>query len=397
MELTGAAVRAHRLCAHHLASPLPSGAWEAAAGACGVQNSPPGAWEWSVALRVRDITREGLHAALERDRRLVQAWSYRGVPVIFPAAERDVFLTPLAARPGEEPWIYTRGITLALEHLGIAFDELLPTVEAAARWLDGHTVRGKAALDRSIAAEAEPQLPPAVRARWRDSSMYGVNQTVGEAAVSFLLRPCSFHSLVVFGAREGSNPSFTSMRHWLGALPPERTDGERELVRKFLHCYGPATVTDFAAWLGSSPRQARRLWQSVAAELVPVQVEGRKCYLLAEDAAAITHGPDAPEDRLLLLGPHDPYLDLRDRQVILSDKTKHRAVWQTVSNPGAVLRAGRIVGVWRARAARDGLALTITLFEPLPPARREDLAIQAEALAAFRGLTLRELTVVDPA
>ncbi len=98
----------------------------------------------------------------------------------------------------------------------------------------------------------------------------------------------------------------------------------------------------------------------------------------------------------LLLGTHDHYLDLRSRQVILSDKTKHRAVWQTVSNPGAVLRAGRIVGVWRARAARDGLALTMTLFEPLPPARREDLAVQAEALAAFRGLTLRELTVVDP-
>ena len=40
---------------------------------------------------------------------MLQAWSFRGVPAVFPAAESSVFLSALAARPGEEPWIYTRG------------------------------------------------------------------------------------------------------------------------------------------------------------------------------------------------------------------------------------------------------------------------------------------------
>ena len=40
-----AQVRAYRLAAHHLARPLPAGAFAQAAGVCGVQNSPPGAIE----------------------------------------------------------------------------------------------------------------------------------------------------------------------------------------------------------------------------------------------------------------------------------------------------------------------------------------------------------------
>ena len=48
-----AQVRAYRLAAHHLARPLPAGAFAQAAGVCGVQNSPPGAFETALWNRVR--------------------------------------------------------------------------------------------------------------------------------------------------------------------------------------------------------------------------------------------------------------------------------------------------------------------------------------------------------
>ena len=109
-------------------------ALKAAAGACGVQNSPPGAWESAMFNRLEGCTLRALNDALYVDKTLLQAWSCRGVPVVFPTRDAGVFLTPLCARPGEAPWIYTKGIGLALDFLGMSFEELLPlrkcTVEA---------------------------------------------------------------------------------------------------------------------------------------------------------------------------------------------------------------------------------------------------------------------------
>ena len=50
------------------------------------------------------------------------------------------------------------------------------------------------------------------------------------------------------------------------------------------------------------------------------------------------------------------FVDLRDRTVLLDDVQKQRIVWQTVSNPGALLCGGRIAGVWR-RSSRKRRSL----------------------------------------
>lgn len=206
--VSGEQVRRYRLAAHHLDRPLPPGSLTEAAGVCGVQNSPPGAWETALFARVAACTPALLRQALEEEKTLLQAWSFRGVPAVFPAAESSVFLSALAARPGEEPWIYTRGVTLALDFLGMEWDQALALVRQAASCLDGCTVQSKEELDRLLAEQAARTLPPQLREKWNAPSMYGRpdRQTVGGAVVSFALRPCSFLGLVVFGARQGPPP-----------------------------------------------------------------------------------------------------------------------------------------------------------------------------------------------
>ena len=102
-----------------------------------------------------------------------------------------------------------------------------------------------------------------------------------------------------------------------------------------------------------------------------------------------------PEEgaRLLLLGPHDPYLDLRDRDLILPGKARQRQVWKTVGNPGAVLLGGRVIGFWTVRTMGDKLDVSVTLFEPLSPAQRARLEELAQGYAAFRESVLRKYTV----
>ena len=393
MTVTREQARAFRLRRHHLDRPLPSGGLVEAAAGCGVQNSPPGAWETALWNRVEGVTLHQLEQALYGEKTLLQAWSIRGVPLIFPTVDAGVFLAPLCAQPGEEPWIYTRGITGALDALGLDFDDLLPLVETACACLEGETVLSKEALDRRLAGVIEPMLPPEVRPAWNAPSMYGQpdRQTVGGAAVSFLLRPCSFRGKVVFGAREGIYPTFTSPARWLGRSLLNHPDGVRELVRRFLRCYGPTQVSDFQSWLGCSPRQAKRLWGGIEDELAPVELDGKRRWVLAEDLNLLSQGEEG--EQLLLLGSHDPYLDLRDRELILPDKARQRQVWKTVGNPGAVLLGGRVIGFWSVRTRGDKLDAAVTLFEALEPTQRSRLEELAQGYAAFRGSALRKYTV----
>ncbi|MDR2933542.1 MAG: winged helix DNA-binding domain-containing protein, partial [Oscillospiraceae bacterium] len=274
MKVTVNQIRGYRLHAHHLDEKIPLDEIGTAAGACGLQNTPPGAWETALYNRVEDCTLYALNDALYNQKTLLQAWSYRGVPVIFPTDQSDIFLKPFIAREGEQPWVYTRGITGALDYLQMSFDDLLRRVKNAILYLDDHVVKSKEVLDQVLADIMQDDLPEDKYSLWRDPSMYGNpgKQTVGGAVVSFLLRPCSFNSLVVFGERQGSSPTFTSFNNWIGHAPNHIGDAEQELVRKFLHCYGPATMDYFTSWSGCSKPQAQRLWNSVSHEMTPVEV-----------------------------------------------------------------------------------------------------------------------------
>ena len=102
-----------------------------------------------------------------------------------------------------------------------------------------------------------------------------------------------------------------------------------------------------------------------------MELDGKRRWVLAEDLNLLSQGEEG--ERLLLLGSHDPYLDLRDRELILPDKTRQRQVWKTVGNPGAVLLGGRVIGFWSVRTRGENLDVSVTLFEPLSPAQRSRL------------------------
>ena len=126
-------------------------------------------------------------------------------------------------------------------------------------------------------------------------------------------------------------------------------------------------------------------------ELEPVLCGRGKKYVLASALEDILAG--GPGDGLLLLGPHDPYLDARDRELIAPDVKIQRQLWRYVGNPGAVLRAGAAVGLWRQKTARGAAELSVELFEPLSEPERRRLGELAERLCAGRGLELRRLDI----
>ena len=394
-------IRIFRLRSHHLDAVYPKSEADRLAGACGMQNTPPGAWETALFNRVPDCTLSDMEHLLYEQKTLLQAWSYRGTPVVFPVSESSAFLSALI--PDEpEPWIYTQGITLALDYLQMDSDSLLEMLKQVIPQLDDHVIVSKSALDQTLAGWMTPLIPVQKRELWNQPSMYGSPdiQTVGGAVVSFLLRPCAFHGLVVFGKRDGISPTFTSFKNWTGSpLPPDR-DAKKKLVRKYLHCYGPATADMFASWLGCSGKQARRMWNTISEELEPVTFFGKKAFILSEDrerlfapASFTGNHPEDLQGDLLLLGGHDPYLDQRDRAVLQPDKTLQKQIWKLVTNPGAVVYRGEVIGIWTTKKKAKGMDIKMTLWTDA--AVKIPLQNLAEIYAAFRQQALMNLEIAQ--
>ena len=375
-------IRSFRLHSHHLDRMYERSDIAEIAGACGLQNSPPGAWETALYNRVPGMRVEEMESLLYEKKVLLQAWSLRGAPVVFPAKESNAFLAGLAAQ-GEEPWIYTRGITLALDFLGMTFEELFEILMQVMPRLDGKRIVSKVTLDQTIADWMAPLLPGEKRKLWAQPSMYGSpdKQSVGGAVVSFMLRPCAFLGLVVFGEREGISPTFTSYQSWTGQELVYDEESPRKQVRKFLHCYGPANVDAFIGWLGCSGKQGRRMWNSVSGEMETVMSNGKKASILSADSENL-FSPPAFGRELLLLGGHDPYLDQRDRLVLQPDKSLHKHIWKTVSNPGAICFHGEIIGTWTSKKKGRGMEINLSLWNDAAAESR--LRSLAEDYTAFR-------------
>ena len=151
-----------------------------------------------------------------------------------------------------------------------------------------------------------------------------------------------------------------------------------DLIRTYLALLGPGTEADVADYLGARRADLVKIWPD---DLVQVSVEGRAGWLPA--AAPPTRRPR--KARLTrLLGPFDPYLQARDRDLIVPDRAVQKALWPVLGRPGVLFVDGEVVGTWRPRSTKARLELTVEAFAPLPPPVRREVEAEAERVGAVR-------------
>jgi hypothetical protein len=161
---------------------------------------------------------------------------------------------------------------------------------------------------------------------------------------------------------------------------PGRTPRASEAVRRFLRFYGPATPGDFAEWAGVAKPQGKRLWDEVAGDLAEVRVGKTSAWLVADDEGDLDAPPAA--EGLRLLPPGDPYLQKPNRPLLAPDAALAKRLFRPVASPGAVLRDGRLAGLWRAKAKGRKTEVTV---EKLGRLARGDLEDEARRVAELRG------------
>jgi hypothetical protein len=168
---------------------------------------------------------------------------------------------------------------------------------------------------------------------------------------------------------------------WPGV--PVEAAGTDAFLATYLRLLGPATPAEAAKFLGTTVKEARRAWP---ADLTEVRVDGRPAWL-PTDAVDGLRTADKP-DLVRLLPPSDPYLQARDRDLLVPDRNRQGEVWRALAKPGALLVGTEIAGTWRAQlAGRNRLQVTVTAFEPLAPKTRTGVEDEAAVVATARGAT----------
>lgn len=382
-------VAAFRLHAHHLTDRLGQKAIVGAAAVCGIQNSPPGSALLALHARVRDVSADRLDHAVATDKSLLQTWCMRGAPFYIPTADAPVFTTGVLPPTEEGMRRFTLGAGPSVDKLGLSLTE---TVELVGSEI-GDVLAGRQlaidALGRELAERITPRLSASQRDIWKQEGPHAAGQPLGEAIVHFCIRILTLQGVVCFAPRDGNKAPFVLVDEWLGHRIPD-TDpkaARAELLRRYLHSYGPSTRADFAAWLGVRAGDADPWWRLLDDEMTQVEF-GRTTWLLTDDLDAL-RSPPAPVG-VRLLPPRDPYTQLRDRTTIVDEKY-HREVWRTVGDPGTVLADGDIIGTWRARKKGRKLTVNITTFDALPARHRTSLEAEAAQVASLRGASASEV------
>ena len=157
----------------------------------------------------------------------------------------------------------------------------------------------------------------------------------------------------------------------------------RRLALAYLTLLGPATLAEVAGYLEARRADVQDALADLPDELSHVDVAGRDAYLPKAAVHAFETAP-APEI-VRLLGPFDPYLQARDRNLVVPDKTVHKRLWPVLGRPGALFVDGEIAGTWRTKSSGRTLTITVDAFGPLRPSAWDEVDAEAQRVGEVRG------------
>ena len=352
--LTSAQVRAHRVRVQQLDREHGTLA-DTAVLDLGVQDTGPDGARWALANR-------GVTDPEEAE--LVLLWTVRGAPHCYRRADLAQVLA--AAAPWSEADAATRIHDAAkpFKAAGIPVLEALDVMAAELRELvPDRLVKGE--LSGAVSARLPP---PYVRTCVPCGGVVHVWELPFRLAATragLELEP-------------GTSPPVLRRLPDLAPVPDERFD----LVRLALRLLGPATPKLVAGYLEAPVQDVRRRWPH---DVVDVLVDGEPRHVLAQDAAVLDAGPVRGTR---LLGPYDPFLQVRDRTLLVADPARAKRVWPVLGRPGVVLADGAVAGTWRPRKTGAALRVAVELWQPV-----QDVEEQAERLAAARGVRLAAVDV----
>jgi hypothetical protein len=364
VKLTWEQVRARR-CARSRLTDRADSIVDAVRDTCGIQAQMQSAAEIGIGIRVDGVSSADAQTELWEARSLVRTWTLRGTLHLHPADELGLWTA--AARA------VSRGSsTYDLEPERVT--QLLAAFSAA---LDGRTV-----LREELADEVSGRV-----GAWAREPI--------ASGWAFLIDYAAEAGILCHGPPRGNKVTFVRADQWLGYVRQwDEREAQLEATRRFLRTYGPATHKELV-YLGV--KDGRPLLDALRDELVEVDVEGGRAWLLADDADAVEMEPS-----VRLLPQYDCYvLGFREREHLLwgdarelfwDTRWKKTGRYETPVGFCNVLIDGAIAGKWERRRRGRRLEIEVDTATRLTAAQRKMLAAEADRIADFLGCDLDELS-----
>lgn len=365
-RLTWEQVRAWRVRRHHLDARVPRRAMlDVIADICGIHAQLMTSAAQTLWARVDDVEPQTVERALWEERTLVKTWALRGTLHLLPSSEYALWQAYLGRYRHylKGSWLKSFGFTRA---------ELERTLDAVGEALDGRT------LTREELAAEVASLTGSAKLRDRLLDSWGAT-----------LKPAAFRGLLCYAPDEGQNVRFTRPDRWLDEQPEvDPEEASREVVRRYLRAYGPATREHFGRWGGLGAAEAGRRIDALGDELVQVDLAGTRMWMLRDDVGDAQEA--SPTGSVRLLPRFDPYIvgAPRDEPGIVPDEFKDRVYRASGWIWAVLLVDGEAAGVWDSEVKGDRVEIEIEPFRRLPGWAREAAAAEAEKLAEFLGATL---------
>jgi hypothetical protein len=352
--LTADQVHAFRLRRHHLLDCTARDLVTICRDVCGVQAQIMSAAQLQLWARNHAITPAAVNDALWKTRSLVKTTLMRQTLHLVPA---DEFYLYVAAQKNTR----VKSVLTAMARFRITREEADQLSALILQALDS------GALPRlSIAAAVRPKVSKRVRA-WMDQSWSMVRLPIAEGRICY-------------GPGEGNHATFIRADHWLpGQAEMDEAMAQRELFRKYLRAYGPATLKDLVHWSGISMAEVRAVRQLMDRELT----EQNELLFLRKDLKELYARPGALNSVHLL-----PYFDVYLLAHSVKDHLLHSRFYKRVyRNQGwispVVLIDGQIAGVWKYQVSRQQINIAIELFERTNRKVRGQIEAQAQAIAGL--------------
>ncbi|MGY1803091.1 winged helix DNA-binding domain-containing protein [Blastococcus sp. SYSU D00922] len=328
----------------------------------GVQDTGPDGARWALAVR-------GVEAPAEAE--LATVWTIRGAPHVYRRADLPGVAAATAPFSDADAGKRIFDASRPLKAAGIPNLTALDTVAGAMRSIvTAPMVKGEMST-RLTAVLDEPYLRFCVPCD--ATHTYEQPFRLSALRAGLELEP-------------GTSPPV--LRPIPGFAPATEVPEHLDVVRAYLRLLGPATPKLVAEYLDATVKDVQARWPGDAVE---VDVDGERRWLLEQDVDLLGDPPRGT----LLLAPFDLHLQARDRALLVPDTARAKDLWRTLGRPGGVLVDGEIAGTWRARKSGSSVGVEVGLWAGAGAAVRRGIAEQAERLAAFRGLSLKDVDFLE--
>lgn len=333
----------------------------------GVQDTPPGSATHALANRLGGSWSEAVQGG-----GLATTWTVRGAPhvhrpddlvalsrALWPCSDEDA-LTRLdtSSSPVRASGMPAReALRLVAEHVALIVTHPMPKGE--------------------VSAALTPRVPAAMTVDCRPCGATHIVETLFRSAV--------LPAGITFDPDQRS-VTFVAIPDWPGV--PRETIGVEHVIASYLRLLGPATAAEVAAFLGTKSSEVVPQWPDGLAE---IDAAGRRAWIPEDAIEALRSPPEPPAVRLL--PPSDPLLQARDRELLVPDPERRKALWPILGRPGVLLVDGEVSGVWRARKKGRRLDVTVQPFRRLAAATRRDIEAEAAMAAEARGVVHAAVTV----